>query len=428
MPRSQTLGQEIADLIEKRSPPDIQNDVLDVQAPSLEGENDKSLHQDEIERVDALQALRELQAGDPIRWKLWRVGDMDEKRNGYLAEWGTSQLTQENIKNHFGGGSYRIKGTFTDGSYAGQRTVRIAGDAKVDTMQQANGSSFNMAEWLAMQQQMEERREAREAERRRESESRMERLMGIFAPVLGTVVTAIMGRAAPVAPDVAGLITALRPSIAPPDPAAQMKTTLETMVMMKKVMGDGGSDDSLSGIAAALAPYAGPVLTALASRPQPAMPVRKRLPAPGAQPTPPPAAPVQVVQVQTPVVKPATAPGLPAHTGVNLEAPSQPMTEQDRTMFAQLKPQVDALVTMAQQGADPIECANVFFETTMRNVDDSTYDKLCQFFDNPKAVDQISIFNTGVKDQRPFFEGFQKRMLEWIVSEDQAAQSPIVSG
>lgn len=97
-------------------------------------------------------------------------------------------------------------------------------------------------------------------------------------------------------------------------------------------------------------------------------------------------------------------------------------------MFAQLKPQVDALVQMARENADPIITADTFFEHVMGQLDDNSYSALAEFILNPKAMERIAIFNTGVKEYAAFFEAFQKQLAGRIQSEDVAATGAPISG
>jgi hypothetical protein len=405
-------------------------DVRDAVGESAQEMHERMLAEDAGEEtIDLLEGLRELQGGELVTWKVWRVAGPNGEplRSGpdeFCGVLGNSQLTMENIATHWGGGKYRVKGRYASGKIAGGRTITIAADAKrnEDSMAQVaagSSSSFNMSEFLALQSAMDAKREERQRQDRKD-------LMQMILPIAGTIATALIGRPASATPDLAALITALRPTIAPPDPFAGMKAMAETLATLKGLSGNGGSEDSLVEIVKAVAPHAGPALAALAARPANPAPQRQRVAVPGSQPTriaaPAPTAVVpQVAQAPSLEAQPARVVVQPTpHTGVNLDAPSQPMSQDDRSMFAQLKPQVDSLVQMFREGADPTACANVFFDQVMMVVDDATYDRLCVFFENPQAVEQITIFNTGVKELRPQFEAFQKAVTEKISSQDQA--------
>lgn len=415
---SDRVARELEDLRAGREQPDLQMDVLDAEVPTLEGELDITRNQEEAEYIDALQGLRELQSGDPVRWKVWRIDNSagDRRLNGFIAEVGTSELRQEYFADKWGGGKYRVRGTFSNGKFAGGKTIDIAGDVKPSgnaasaPMNAAMGSGFDMQAWMAFQAQQDAKREERARQDRKE-------FLALALPIAGQIAAALIGRAAPAQPDLAGLITALRPTVAPPDPMDSMRKMAETMAVLQKLNG-GGDGDSISSIATALAPYAAPVLGALAARPSPA-PVRFRRPLPGSQPS----RPAQVIE--QPVVPPPSPVPTPTHTGVDLNAPSTAFTPEQQSMFAQVKPQVDSLVQMARENADPVEAANVFFELVMLNeqTTDAAYNQIADLIMDSGALNKLAVLNTGVREYAPFFQAFQRRLSERILEETQAAQN-----
>lgn len=418
--------EEVRGIAEGQRASDFQSDVLDSETPSLEGELDVSRQQEEVEFIDALQALRELQQADPIRWKVWRVNSEDRRRNGFLCEWTTSELTQENLAKHWGGGTYRVRGTFTNGKYAGMRTITIGADVKplepANVMPQSpNSSGFDMQAFLAMQAAADSKREERARQDRKD-------FLTLALPIMGQIAEALLSRAAPAQPDVAGLITALRPTVAPPDPMDSMKKMFEIMALSQKMNGGGSRDgDSLASLLTAAAPYAQPLLSAFANRQSPVqvrqVPRTTRAGAPPNQSTVAATAPIPAASVVLPMDSPS-APGMAStQTGVDLNAPSQPMTQDQQAMMKQLKEQTDALVQMAEQGADPLETANFFWDNVIPAMTDDQYSALADFIARPNAISQLSIFNTGVKTHVTFFETFQKRVVELIQQADQEPQN-----
>jgi len=185
----------------------------------------------DIEELDVLDGLRALQTGDPIRWRIYRVDSDDPQRLGYLAEWSTAQLTQQRLLDKFGGGTYRIKGSFSNGKYAAQRTIVIAHDGERRAVAGSSdvaggGTPFSLSEFMAAQEAREqarrreedERRERERAEKREQEERSEKRLLAlatILAPIGSALVTSIF---APRQDTTAALITALKP----PDPMQQL--------------------------------------------------------------------------------------------------------------------------------------------------------------------------------------------------------------
>lgn len=181
----------------------------------------------QVEQLDVLEGLRALQTGDPILWKIYRVGSTDPDQNGFLDTWSTSQLTQDRIRDEFGGGTYRIRGTFSNGRYAGGRTIRIAGDAKRRDKIVAQGvgnGAFNLSEFLSQQEARDAQRRQAESDRREEErrqrkeeedkrEQRWERTLALAIPAVTSLATAMVGafanRGSQMA-DIAALMTAMK--------------------------------------------------------------------------------------------------------------------------------------------------------------------------------------------------------------------------
>lgn len=417
MPRPIITAQQ---LLDGQNEPDP-NEIDELSGPiGLEAEEAVSREEVELEAVDILTGLREMASADPLRWNIERVGEADPEKNGFLARWSTTQLTQERIRDEFGGGTYRIRGVRPNGRYAVQRTVTIAGDAQRKGARVEQSAGFDMQQFFAMMDARDRaaRREAQDREQQRElaeerSRKTRNELITILAPIvapMGTaLVTALAGR--PVAPI---------PPMA--DPVASLKGLAELMVTMQSLVPQaGGGEDSLVSIIKAVAPHAGPVLSALAQR-SAALTVAPRPPAPGSQPTQ--AAPVHIeaTPIEVPAAQqvPAASQGPVPHTGVDLNAPSTVHSPERQQMFAQLKPQVDTLVQIAREGqVGATEVADSFFQTTMLRLDDDAYDQLCEFFEDPNSIDHIAVLNTGVREHRAFFETLQNRIKERIFAEAQ---------
>lgn len=452
------------ELARGRGDPDLQDDILDSQqSMGLEHEERTLAEEQQLEQLDVLEGLRQMQTADPIRWKIYRYGHEESKYNGYLGELPTTSLTQEVLRKRFGGGQYRVRGVFTSGKYATQRQISIAGESilfvpetvNAATHMQQNATPFNMNEYLSAQERRDEKRREDEQRRADEEDRRAERrskenrdfILAIGA-VVAPVVTALVTRVSPPAEktDIAALVTALRKDTPTENPISGMKGMLEVMTMMKELMpggGDAGGGSELAEIIKAVAPVATPVMQALAQRQPQAAP--GRTPLKRTDPTQQPSKPAPVTIEATPVVAPAQpaaasqvpqgevptmmqASGPSQNSGVDLSAPSQPMTPGEQTMFAQLKPQVDTLVQMARDGQDATAVGEMFYDQFLGTtaVTDDMYDQLCELFENPKTIDRLSLFNVGVKEFRPWFETLQATIIKKI--NDESAQSTIAAG
>jgi hypothetical protein len=226
----------MADLPEPSIPTDQDfGDHLDVMdalgTPSTGGTFlEEQIAREEMDRtaIDALQALREIQSTEPVRWSIERLEG--EGSPGLLTKWPSSLLKWERVRDEFGSGTYRVEGRTLTGKYVGRRTITIASDAprKVkDSMTAA--SSFNLSEFMAAQESRDRQRRLEDQERRRAEEererSREERdekrrqerntlILGAL-PSVATVLAAAFGNRA----DPLAIAAALRPP-APPDPIA----------------------------------------------------------------------------------------------------------------------------------------------------------------------------------------------------------------
>jgi hypothetical protein len=402
-----------------RAEREAMHDEVDVRSTVMESPqemHERMLAEDASEEtLDLLEGLRELQGGELVVWKVFRIAGPNGEplKSGpseFLGALGSNQLTMENLASLYGGGKYRVRGRYSDGKIAGGRTITIAADAKREDVMPAQHANapFNMQEFFALQEMREESRRKEDERRRDEQERRDDKRNALILgalPTLGTVLTALLGRAP--APVVA--------TPPPPDPIQSLKGLAELMVTMQSLVPQaGGGEDSLVSIIKAVAPHAGPVLSALAARQSAPLRGAAPTPAPGSQPT------VTVIEEPKPletVAPQPTSPQVTPHTGVDLNVPSRPLTPEQRQMFAQLKPQVDTLVQIAREGGDALKVADTFFETTMLPLPDEGYDRLCEFFEDPKTLEHIAVLNTGVLEQRAFFETLQNRIKERIALE-----------
>lgn len=226
----------------KRVVPDEQEfrDAMTAEGP-IGARDAQADMEDEIARVEALdvlEGLRSLQQGDPINWRIYRTGASEADMNGFLDTWSTTQLTQERLRDKFGGGTYRIRGTYSNGQFAGGRTVRVAGDAQrkeAAMSQQSGGSAFNMSEFLAQQAsrdaQLRREQDERLARDKREKDEADERrrkerndLLAIVMPAVSAIGAAIAGAFGGRQDNTAALIAAVKG----PDPLVLL-TQLQTL-------------------------------------------------------------------------------------------------------------------------------------------------------------------------------------------------------
>lgn len=217
------------------------DDILDDEAaltggnapPSRYVSDEMAREQEDRETLDVLEGLRNLATGDPVRWQIWRIDGADPYKNGFLANWSTTMLTQERMRDEFGPGTYRIEGTRSNGKYLRRRTITIAEDAprtsrdpKMSAVMAADPrGGFNLQEFLAQQEARDAQRRREDDERRRLAEEKDEKrraerqqLMLALGPAALAAVAQLFGNRGP---DAVTLAAAMRPPPGP-DPIAMI--------------------------------------------------------------------------------------------------------------------------------------------------------------------------------------------------------------
>jgi hypothetical protein len=210
----------------------------------------------------------------------------------------------------------------------------------------------------------------------------------------------------------------------------QLKEMAEVMAIMNDMRGDsgGGSGDGIADIIKAISPMAGPVLQMAAhaqANQQPAP--QRRLPPPAAV-----SRPVAAPQPVPPVaVRPMPAPA-PAAADPFFTAPSNPadfpqpistVENTGETMIGEMAQIVSAFVSIAENGSDASEAADLFFDETMLNLPDDKYGQLCAFIEKPNAISSMAILNKNVNTHRPWFETALERIKARIAAENLEASN-----
>lgn len=205
--------------------------VAEAMQPSGEILDAEAQAERDIENIDALEGLRQMRDAIGIRWRIYRVDADDSRKIGFLGEWNTSQLSQKRIANKFGSGKYRIMGTYSSGKFAAQRTIEIAEGVDRDEVSvSAPQSPINMQDFFTQMDMREERRQRLADEREEKARARRMELFAVMGPLLAPALAALVtGITGSKGPDLAGLITALKPA---PQPS-----WIEQMQMLKELTG-----------------------------------------------------------------------------------------------------------------------------------------------------------------------------------------------
>lgn len=192
----------------------------------------------------------------------------------------------------------------------------------------------------------------------------------------------------------------------------------ERLSDMKGGGGSSGNDDGWAGILRAITPLAKPALEAL-----PAIAAMQARQPPRIIPAP--ARPA----VATPVTATTTSiPSGPKPTFDPTATPT-PLTDlpsEDSAMLAQLKPQIDSLVTMAEQGSDATGAADLIFDQVLSDprLPDEVFEKLAAFIDSDKFLPYVTVLNPAAKPHATWFETFKTQIIKRLNEEDQAADEP----
>lgn len=212
------------------------------------------------------------------------------------------------------------------------------------------------------------------------------------------------------------------------DPYANMTGLLDVAERLSEMRGGegggGGDDNSLAGILRAIAPLAKPALEALpaiAAMSAARQPAPARLVAP-ARPAPPGSVPTaQSTPAPTNAPKSTPAPIAATPTIQLTDIPSG-----DSQMLAQLKPQIDSLVQMAEAGSDPIGSADLIFDQVFLdpNLPDEIFEKLAGFVDSPTFVNYVIVMNPGARPHSAWFETFKTQIVKRLVEETETIDTP----
>lgn len=221
--------------------------------------------------ADVLEGLRELDGAEGVRWHIFRISDPDLTRNGFLDRWGTDQLTQENLRDKFGPGKYKVRGHYPNGTFAAHRTIEIAGDApkrgQATNEKPTANAPMDVTQMLLLMDQRDERRRQEEAARRDENQNFWKSLAATLAPIVAPKILDMVtgNRQGGVTELLAGLKQLRELEGTPKTGTSGIKDTLETIALLRDTFDSGGSrpgDKGVWDVLTELAKGAGPKIGA----------------------------------------------------------------------------------------------------------------------------------------------------------------------
>ena len=97
-------------------------------------------------------------------------------------------------------------------------------------------------------------------------------------------------------------------------------------------------------------------------------------------------------------------------------------------MLAQLKPQIDSLVAMAEQGADATAAADLIFDQVMSDprLSDEDYEKLAGFIDSERFVTYVCTLTPAAKPHVAWFEAFKAQIVVRLDAESAPDQPTVL--
>lgn len=363
-----------------------------------------------IEDADVIQALREIDGADTVTWKFERLDADDVNDNGFVGSMSNDAMTMERVAQKFGPGRYKIIGRYSNGTYAASRRVTIAQDVTVarvgrGTAGGAVAGSLGIEDWERRQEQRDERR-------RKERND----LLALVLPAMAPVVAALLGNRGP---DVAALVTALKPppaptmpemmtalaslkSLAPEQTTSPLDNALKLLDVIQDRAPSGGGEtgwfDLAREVIKAAAPSIAPMIEAkLAERVQPL------LAAPGNPGAGSPAPGSSIV---------ATATSLSAVSATDVS--ENPAMFGLLALIPWLKTQLGMALDKAARGTDPVFIADRILDDLPDNANPQ---ELLRFVEREDWFDQLRRLEPRVTPYREWFERMRAAMREALSDE-----------
>lgn len=397
------------------------------------------------ERADAelVEGLREIDGAENVRWSIYNVGALKAGEDGFLVKWGTAQLSLENIAATFGAGTYKIRGAYPDGTYAGQRTVTISTraigveqakekPATVSTPGVVQGQDIGSL--MVMLDERQARREAERETRDRERREFWEKLALTLGPVLAP---AILEFLKPKREGVSDLLVGLKGlrELEPANKGNPMKDALDMISTIRELDGDArragekGPWDALTELARSAGPKLGESLQAIGAAmngpnvgPRMLPPARIGVPAGTLNPLP------------ATVMESASVLPVAGGSGDMMSSPSP--TDPDRTspistqnptngegmlltLLPYMRQQLSFLVTKAAKNSDPGLYAELLLDNLPEGVPKGT---VGQFLAREDWWSMLQQFDARVEPYQGWFSQLRESIMEEIQGDQNNEQ------
>lgn len=332
----------------------------------------------------ALDELRELGGDEVIQWTVFKVSSGPGGKGGYCGRFSSGDLSLDMIRDTWGGGKYRIRGT-------DQARKWVTGASRtVELMDMPKAAGATPAPITPPQD--------------------FQGLAAILAAVkpsgdanaqMMTLLTAIVNRPPPPAPPQMGIgeILALIKEMRPESKGKDSTELLMEGIRLGRDLAGGGGETGLMDIAARGLDMIAPIVKAQALAPKAAP--RIAAPAPA-------------------LVLPAGAPETVAPGGPRSAAPAVPTAQPKEVdpMFEKLKwlrHQVRILIHQAARGGDPELYAAVLLDNLP---DFITEEEMLERMSAPDAITQLAMLEPAVNTHAAWFEEFRQAVLGQFENDD----------
>lgn len=183
---------------------------------------------DKDEGGELFRVTDEMRGTQGVELMVVRVAPIDKE--GYCGMMPVGEFTHDLLRSRYGAGKYKVRVKGPKGFLPGGGLIKIADN---ETPRHTNGNG-DLASFLEVM-------DRREAERRKESSEKMNRLTELGIPALTTIVAALLSRNTQ--PDMVGLLAALKPA-----PGPSLNDIVQTLASMQQLNGGSQKTDPFDSI------------------------------------------------------------------------------------------------------------------------------------------------------------------------------------
>lgn len=317
--------------------------------------------------TDELRALAEIDGSQEVRWSVYRTVGIPGQDPGWVGSFNSGELTMEHLAAELGKGRYRVRGTRSDGTFAGQKTLTISyvpkalqkNSSPIDGSAPASSSSQDLLTLL----------ESRDAARNDSMLKWAAILTPLFAPVISNM---FAGSKGPTLEELTTSLKNIKDLSGTQSQLTQMEQFGKMVALVKDISSEGSEKTGSTWVDLIRdgVKELSPAITAIASRGMPS--------------APPPVVP------QTEVLPP----------------PTPPM--QGDPMLAWLKSQLEALTFQASMNKDSTLYAEVVIDNIPPGLDPAL---LKNYLSQENWWALISSFSPGVSPYKQWFAECRAAML-----------------